>query len=126
MPPWSQMTPQQQMMLLQMMHGGGMQQPMGAPGQVQPGLNASTQALTNQLANPQMGMNPQMLQYLMGMRGQGMAPPNLAQFLAGRGAAPWAAPQQPAVAPWAPPQPPASMPWAPPQASAQPMPWAGP
>lgn len=84
MPPWNQMTPQQQMLLLQMMHSGGMQQ-MAAPGQAQMGLNPSTSALTNQLANPQgmMGqMNPQMLQYLMGLQGQ--APPNLSQFLAGR------------------------------------------
>lgn len=92
MPPWNQMTPQQQMMLLQMMHGGGLQQPMGVPGQAQPGLNPSTTALTNQLANPQMGMNPQVLQYLMGLQGGQMNPaqgqmamnPNLAQFLAGR------------------------------------------
>lgn len=88
MPPWNQMTPQQQMLLLQMMHGGGMQ-PMAAPGMAQPGLNPSTAALTNQLANPQMGMNPQVLQYLMGLQGGQMNPaqgmnPNLAQFLAGR------------------------------------------
>lgn len=88
MPPWNQMTPQQQMLLLQMMHGGGgMQPPMGMLGQAQPGLNPSTAALTNQLANPMAQQNilqnPQMLQYLMQMRGA-QAPPNLSQFLSGQ------------------------------------------
>ena len=100
MPPWNQMTPQQQMFLLQMMHGGGLQQPMAAPGQVQPGLNPSTQALTNQLANPMAQQNilqnPQMLQYLMQMRGA-QAPP-MSQFQG----VPWALPQQvPQSTPWA-------------------------
>lgn len=102
MPPWNQMSPQQQAMFLQMMHtqfGGGAlpnfsqpgvnpaigAQQMAAPGMAQMGINPNTAALTNQLASPQMGqMNPQMLQYLMGLQGQAAAPPNLAQFLSGQ------------------------------------------
>lgn len=93
MPPWSQMTPQQQQMLLQMlMQRGGTQLP-GTPGQAPGGLNPTTAQLNNQLANPQMGMNPMVLQYLMGMRnanpqmgqmGQTGMNPNLAQFLSGQ------------------------------------------
>ena len=94
MPPWSQMTPQQLQMLLQMlMQRGGTQLP-GTPGQAPGGVNPTTAQLNNQLANPQMGMNPMVLQYLMGLQnpqanpamgqmGMGMNP-SLAQFLAGR------------------------------------------
>ena len=93
MPPWSQMSPQQQQMFLQMMRAqfGGTQLP-GTPGQAPMGINPTTAQLNNQLANPQMGMNPMVLQYLMGVRGanpqmgqmQTGMNPNLAQFLAGQ------------------------------------------
>ena len=95
MPPWSQMTPQQQAMLLQMMRtqfGGGapqmqpmqpptMAQQMMQPG-AQPGINPMAPQMQNPLLNQQnnmmQGMNPQMLQYLMAMRGA--QAPGLGQF----------------------------------------------
>lgn len=106
MPPWNQMSPQQQQLLLQMMMGRGtagmqfggpqganpmpqmtMQTPMaGMPGaitplQTTPGFNP----LANQAQNQ---MNPMMMQYLMGMQNQGggMQSPTLAQLLQMRGA----------------------------------------
>lgn len=102
MPPWNQMSPQQQQMLLQMMMGrgtAGMQFPganpntqlpmAGMPGaitplQTAPGFNP----LANQAQNPM--MNQQMMQYLMGLQGNagtpgGMQSPSLAQLLQMRG-----------------------------------------
>lgn len=95
MPPWNQLTPQQQAMLLQMMRtqfGGAppmqpmqpptMAQQMMAPGQVQTGGNPMQQQAINPLLNQQnnmmQGLNPQMLQYLMAMRGA--QAPGLGQF----------------------------------------------
>lgn len=101
MPPWNQMSPQQQQMLLQMMMGRGTagmqfggpqganpnaQLPMsGMPGAVMP---MQTTPGFNPLANQaQNQMNPAMLQYLMGMQGGGgMQQPTLAQLLQMRGA----------------------------------------
>lgn len=99
MPPWNQMTPQQQQMLLQMMHaqfGGGapqmqpMMQPMQSPTMAQqmmqpggqPGINPMAQPMQNPLLNQQNNImqNPQMLQYLMQMRGA--QAPGLGQFTA--------------------------------------------
>lgn len=103
MPPWSQMTPQQQAILLQMMQAQygpqvagavpGMQpgvaqptmaQQMMRPGQAQFGPNPMQQQMQNPLLNQQnnmmQGMNPQMLQYLMAMRGA--QAPGLGQFSA--------------------------------------------
>lgn len=99
MPPWSQMTPQQQAMLLQMMQaqfGGGrpgmtpgatqqptMAQQMMQPGQMQGGINPMQAQMANPLLNPQQNnlmQNPQMLQYLLAMRGA--QAPGMGQFSA--------------------------------------------
>jgi len=85
MPPWNQMTPQQQQMFLQMMQQrgmGGMQQSPFAGMQQAPmhGYNGQPMGMQNQ-ANPLMGqpgqMSPQMLQllqyYLQQHQGQGGA-----------------------------------------------------
>lgn len=106
MPPWNQMSPQQQQMLLQMMMGrgtAGMQfggptganvgmpaTPMpGGPGGMMPGVQ--TTPGFNPLANQaQTGMNPMLMQYLMGLQNQGggmpgAGTPSLAQLLQMRG-----------------------------------------
>lgn len=108
MPPWNQMSPQQQQLFLQMLMGrgsagmqigGGMstgaavpQTPtaMSMPQQV-PGLPAQTGLGFNPLANQQQNpmMNQQLMQYLMGMQGGGaggMQQPTLAQLLSMHGA----------------------------------------
>lgn len=103
MPPWNQMSPQQQQMLLQMIMGrgtAGMQFPqpqaatpnmagMMAPGGMQGGMMPLQTTPFNPLANQaQNQMNPAMLQYLLGMQGQGqggMQTPTLAQLLQMRG-----------------------------------------
>lgn len=102
MPPWNQMSPQQQQMLLQMMMSrgtAGMQFPGGATPNPNPQLpmagmpGAITPLQTtpgfNPLANQAQQMNPAMLQYLLGMQGGvgggGMQSPTLAQLLQMRG-----------------------------------------
>lgn len=83
MPPFNQMTPQQQQLFMQMLMSRGTagmpqfsQLPgmMAQPGAAQMGVNP----LTGQAASPMMGqgsgaslgMNPMLMQYLMGMRAQ--------------------------------------------------------
>lgn len=98
MPPWNQMTPQQQQMLLQMMMSrgtAGMQFPAQHPpnpygaGQQLPAMGGiQTAPGFNPLANQAQQMNPAMLQYLLGMQGGvggGMQSPTLAQLLQMRG-----------------------------------------
>lgn len=100
MPPWNQMSPQQQQMLLQLMMGrgtAGMQfggtppNPYGAGQPLPPGPGGlQTAPGFNPLANQaQPMMNPAMMQYLMGLQNQGGMPgagtPSLAQLLQMRG-----------------------------------------
>lgn len=101
MPPWNQMSPQQQLQFLQMMRaqfgGGGMMPPgAGAPGIVpgqqmmQPGMMPGATAANNPLLNPagaQMNpaMNQQLMQYLMQLRGA----PSMAQMLSPQGGNTW-------------------------------------
>lgn len=103
MPPWNQMSPQDQQRFLQLIMSrgtGGMQfgtamganptaqmpatPMMGGPGGIMPmpttpGFNPLTAGQQNQ-------MSPAMLQYILGMQGGGMQQPTLAQLLSMHGA----------------------------------------
>lgn len=111
MPPWNQMSPQQQLQMMMSRGTAGMQFPgaagTNAPGMQFPGAGPPNPQLPmagmpgaitplqtapgfNPLANQAQQMNPAMLQYLLGMQNQGggmpgMQQPTLAQLLQMRG-----------------------------------------
>lgn len=97
MPPWGNLTPQQQQMLLQILQSRGTAG-MQMPGAMQPGMMPGETMANNPLMNPAAGqmnpaMNQQLMQYMLALRGQPgigqMAQPTMAQMLSPQGGNTW-------------------------------------